>query len=683
MASRNSRNRKKTSVRMRRSENPRNEQSELFKRLTKFFSGPIVNYRSQNIRRYRRRHLDRFKFTSASGKQFKKSDHNPFAALEADLMANQNRAHRYTDFDQMEYSPEIASAMDIYADEMTTSSDIKAMLNILGPNEEIKTILYNLYNNILNLEHNLFGWCRTMCKYGDFFLYLDIDDEVGIKAAIGLPTNEVERLEGEDESNPNYVQFQWNSGGLTFENWQIAHFRVLGNDKYAPYGTSILEPSRRIWRQLTMLEDAVMAYRIVRSPERRVFYIDVGGIPPEDVEQYMQKVMTQMKRNQVIDPDTGRVDLRYNPMSIEEDYFVPVRGGNSSRIESLPGGTYTGDIDDIKYLRDKLFAALKIPPSYLSSTDDGGDDKTTLAQKDIRFARSVQRLQRIVISELEKIGIIHLYTVGYRGDDLLSFKLRLNNPSKIAELQELEHWKTKFDVAASATEGFFSRRWIAEHMFGMSDEDFLRNQREMFYDKKFEAMLEVEAEAIVAAGSVEAEAGAMDVAEDEGLAPPGGEEEMMPEEGMPAEGMPAEVPPEEAEMMAAEPDTGSLLAEPPGNRDRKDYKIPVGKRDSKAYTRDGWKGAVYEPGNRDRRGDGARTDSWNKSWNHDVSTPGNRAPGLWGSDSLSTLSRGVTEHYDKQQTIYKDEEEAIFEVSREMRQIVEELERRDNEDPTQ
>ena len=335
------------------------------------------------------------------------------------------------------------------------------------------------------------------------------------------------RLEGEDDNNPNYVQFQWNSGGLTFENWQVAHFRILGNDKYAPYGTSILEPARRIWRQLTMLEDAVMAYRIVRSPERRVFYIDVGAIPPEDVEQYMQKVMTQMKRNQVIDPDTGRVDLRYNPMSVEEDYFIPVRGGTSSKVENLPGGSYTGDIDDIKYLRDKLFSALKIPPSYLSSTDEGGEDKTTLAQKDIRFARTVQRLQRVLVSELEKVGIIHLYTLGYRGDDLLSFKLSLQNPSKIAELQELEHWKTKFDVAASATEGFFSRRWIAEHLFNMDDEEFVRNQREMFYDKKFEAMLEVEAEAVVQAGSVEAEADAMDIAEEEGHHPQDQEEEVV------------------------------------------------------------------------------------------------------------------------------------------------------------
>ena len=205
-----------------------------------------------------------------------------------------------------------------------------------------------------------------MCKYGDLFLYLDIEEQDGIRACIGLPPQEIERLEGEDETNPNYVQFQWNTGGMTFENWQMAHFRILGNDKHAPYGTSVLEPARRIWRQLTLLEDAMMAYRIVRAPERRVFKIDVGNIPPQDVEQYMQKVMTQMKRHQVVDPKTGRIDLRYNPLSIEEDYYIPVRGTSNTDIVNLPGGAMTATIEDVKYLRDKLFSALKIPQSYLT-----------------------------------------------------------------------------------------------------------------------------------------------------------------------------------------------------------------------------------------------------------------------------------------------------------------------------
>ena len=521
--------------------NTRNPQSLLFRRLTRLLSGPLTNYRTQTNHRLKRIDLDKYasRFTSASGKDFKKTAYNPYDSLQAQAMASQARTERYVDFDQMEYTPEIASALDIYSDEMTTHSDLHKIIDIKCDNEEIKLLLQSLYYDVLNIEYNMFSWCRAMCKYGDFFLYLDLDEKLGITSAIGLPTAEVERLEGEDKKNPNYVQYQWNTAGLTFENWQIAHFRILGNDKYSPYGTSVLEPARRIWRQLTLLEDAMMAYRIVRSPDRRVFYIDVGGIPPQDIEQYMQKAMTQMKRNQVVDPDTGRVDLRYNPLSIEEDYFIPVRGGTSgTKIEPLGGGKYTGDIDDVKYLRDKLFSALKIPSAYLTSdAEKASEDKTTLAQKDIRFARTVQRLQRSVLTELEKVGIIHLYTLGYRDEDLVSFKVKLNNPSKIAEMQELEHWKTKFDIASSATEGFFSKQWLAKTLFGMSEEEFVRNRREMFYDRKFEAALETAAEAEQAAATAPGGELGGDAPEAGGLGAAGAE----PELGAPA-GDPGDTP---------------------------------------------------------------------------------------------------------------------------------------------
>ena len=348
--------------------NTRNPRSELFKSLTRLLSGPLVNRRSQTGRRLRRHQLDKYAtdFTSASGKEFKKSKYNALGNMQPSMVSGHNRTERYVDFDQMEYTPEIASALDIYADEMTTHSALQPMLNVKCSNEEIKALLQSLYHDVLNVEFNLFGWCRSMCKYGDFFLYLDVDDETGVKNGIGLPIQEVERLEGEDPTNPEYIQYQWNTAGLTLENWQMAHFRILGNDKHAPYGSSVLESARRIWRQLILLEDAMMAYRIVRSPERRVFYVDVGSIPPSEVEQYMQKVMTQMKRNSIVDETTGRVDLRYNPLSVEEDIYIPQRGNTSSRVETLPGGAMTGDIDDVKYLRDKLFSALKIPASYLS-----------------------------------------------------------------------------------------------------------------------------------------------------------------------------------------------------------------------------------------------------------------------------------------------------------------------------
>jgi len=495
--------------------NPRNKVSPLFRALTRIFSGPIVNYKAKTPALDRRRNLNKYssKFTSLSGLDFKRSRYNPYNYMNTSIMINHNRAERYLDFDQMEYTPELASAIDIYADEMTTHSILTPLLNVKCHNQELKGILEELFYNVLNIESNLFSWCRNMCKYGDYFLYLDVDDKMGVTSVIGLPTREVERLEGEDANNPNYIQFQWNSGGMTFENWQMAHFRILGNDKYAPYGTSVLESARRIWRQLTLMEDAMMAYRIVRAPERRVFKIDVGGIPPEDIEQYMQKVITNMKRHQVVDSDNGQIDLRYNPMAVEEDYYLPVRPGSATEIISLPGGQNAGAIEDVQYLRDKLFSAIKIPKSYLAQQDAMVEEKTTLAQKDIRFARTIQRLQRAVISELEKIGIIHLYTLGYRGEDIISFDLSLINPSRLAQMQELEFINQKFSVAGAAQDTMFSRRWIAENIFGMDNEEFLRNQRERFFDKKIDTALEAAAQepafdAPAAAGEAGGELGA-------------------------------------------------------------------------------------------------------------------------------------------------------------------------------
>ena len=647
-------------------QNPRNNQSPLFKRLTRLFSGPIVNYRSQSGRRIRRQHLDKYssRFKSASGQQFKKTLYNPLDQIATNAIANQRRSERYVDFDQMEYMPEIASTLDIYADEMTTHSDLKPMLNIRCANEEIKAVLDTLYNSILNIQYNLFGWSRTMCKYGDFFLYLDIDDKFGVKSVLSLPIQEIERLEGQDATNPSYLQYQWNSAGMTFENWQIAHFRVLGNDKYQPYGTSILEPARRIWRQLTLMEDAMMAYRVVRSSERRVFKIDVGAIPPNEVEQYMEKIVTQLKRHSVVDPSTGRIDLRYNPMSIEEDYFIPVRAGSQTDIVSLAGAQNITAIDDIKYLRDKLFSALKIPQAYLAMGEGAAEDKTTLAQKDIRFARTIQRLQRVIIAELEKVGIIHLYTLGFRGDDLLSFKLALNNPSKIAELQEIEHWKAKFDIAGSATEGYFSRRWVAENIFGMSHEEFIRNQREMYYDRKHDASLQAVAEA-QAAGETGGLGGDLDLGGGGGDLDLGGDDPGGPEE-IPAgdAGGDLDLGGDTGGDTGTEPagggDESPLLAVPPGSRN-----------DKRTYEK-----STYTPVKNDRRKDsGPRIRNYAAKRNAEKSssTIRNVFPGS-EINSIPSIAKGI---YEEQEPIYKlneqVEEQQLFKINESTRAILKSL----------
>jgi len=530
-------------------------------------------------------------------------------------MANQNRAERYREFDQMEYEPIMASALDIVSDEMTTSSPLSPLVRVDCQNEELKVILENLYYNVLNVEHNLYYWVRSMCKYGDFFLYADIDPDYGVSTILPVPPEEIERMEGEDETNPMYVQFQWNSAGMTFENWQILHFRILGHDKYAPYGTSFFEPARRIWRQLILLEDSVMAYRIVRSPERRVFYIDVGAVPPQQVEQYMEEIITNMKRHQIVDEDTGRVDLRYNPLSVDEDYFIPVRGETGTRIETLDGGQYTGDIDDIKYLQAKLIAALKIPQSYLIRDDSSSEDKETLSQKDIRFARTVLRLQKPVVSELEKIGVIHLILLGYPEEDALSFSLSLNNPSKIAELQELETVRTKVDAAQAMQEVGFSHRYTMEKVFQLPHEDIVRMKREKKHDLKYESELEQ----IAAAG--EAGFGGMGGLDDD-MGDIGGMEDDM---GM------------GDDMGGFGDDFGD---EGDSDIEDNDLLATPGKRDE--YTTPGAKGKKYRKVKDDRRDMGARKRSNKAKWGHEKTrdTRRNVRAGMPGLNGLFELAQG-------------------------------------------
>jgi hypothetical protein len=541
-------------------------------------------------------------------------------------------------------TPEIASTMDIYADEMTTSNQYRQVVIIDSKNEEIKNILHHLYFNILNLESNLFSWCRTMCKFGDFFLYLDIDEKIGVKSVLGLPSPEVERLEGEDESNPNYVQFQWNSAGITFENWQIAHFRILGQDKYSPYGTSVLEPARRIWRQLNLMEDAMMAYRIVRSPERRVFYIDVGNVSPPEVEQYIQKIVTQMKRNQIVDPNTGRVDLRYNPMSIDEDFYIPVRGTQSgTKIENLKGGEFTGDIDDVQYLRDKLFSALKVPQSYLSSGKDASEDKSTLAQKDIRFARTIQRLQRVIVSELEKVGIIHLYTLGYRNEDLLKFRLRLNNPSKISELQEIEHFKAQLEVASTAKENGFSKRWVFENLFKINDNDFLRIQRDLYYDKQFEKS--VESGDATDTGTV----GGSTLNTDLGVAPEG-----------------AEVPAPGGEVGAEGEAAGGEAAAGEAGGEESNLLAAPGRRDDGSHLTKGANGKWYKPVAVDARPSGARSRHIEKTHTPESVTSAYRNL-FAGSKDLSRAGRGIFN--EEKEDFFEKDEKLLLEIDNKLKSL--------------
>jgi len=457
----------------------------LFSRLTTLFrSGPVVKRRVRDF-------VPSAKNTSAFELFRKTQSHVYSSAMSA--YGSYDRMARYSDFQEMEYTPEIASALDIYAEEAVAPDELGNVLHIYSENTAINRILNELFYDTLNVNFNLTAWVRNMCKYGDFFLFNDVSPDQGVINVYPIAVNEIEREEGFDKDDPLAVRFRWmTQGNQILENWQVSHFRILGNDAFLPYGTSVLEAARRIWRQLILIEDAMLVYRIVRAPDRRVFYIDVGNIPPEDIPNYMEQAQTQLKKNQVVDRNTGRVDLRYNPLSVDEDYFHPVRGtATGTKIETLAGGNNAAAVEDVQYIQKKLFAALKIPKAYLGY-DEGLGAKATLSQEDIRFSRSINRIQRTILSELNKIAIIHLHAHGFDGTDLLDFELKLTNPSTIAQQQKLELYNTKFTIAqaASGVENLVDKKWIRKNIFMMSDEEIRSIEKGLIKDKEMSLKIE-------------------------------------------------------------------------------------------------------------------------------------------------------------------------------------------------
>ena len=405
----------------------------------------------------------------------------------------------FRDYEAMDSDPLISSALDIYADETTLKSEYGKILTIKSDNNQIHDILHNLYYDILNIEFNLYPWTRNLCKYGDFFLKLDINEKYGITNVEPLSSYDVQRVEGEDIENPHYTKFVLESGDVRqtqqgakteFENYEIAHFRMISDSNFLPYGRSMLEGGRKVWKQLSLMEDAMLIHRIMRAPEKRIFNIDIGNIPPAEVDQYMQKIVGKMKKAPVID-ENGQYNLKYNIQNITEDFFLPVRGGDSgTRIENLSGLEYQ-TTDDIEYLRNKLLASLKIPQPYYGYAEKASESKATLAAEDVRFARTIERIQRIMVSELTKIGIVHLYSQGYTDQDLVNFDLELTNPSKIYEQEKLELLGQRIQTFNDLSENSVTpKSWSYKQIFGFSDEEIKEFEEQLVEDKKTEFRLE-------------------------------------------------------------------------------------------------------------------------------------------------------------------------------------------------
>jgi hypothetical protein len=410
-----------------------------------------------------------------------------------------SRLQLFRDYDMMDNDPIISSVMDIYADESTVKDEFGQVLSIRSKNQQIQDILHNLFYDILNVEFNLWPWVRNMAKYGDFFLFLDIDEKYGVVNVIPLSVYETIRVEGTDPANPFSVKFKiendfLNLGKKEFDNYEIAHFRLLSDTNFLPYGKAMIEGGRRVWKQLQLMEDAMLIHRIMRAPDKRKILVDIGNIPAAEIDTHMQRIIDRMKKTPVIDPKTGDYNLRYNMMNITEDFYLPVRGKDSGTdITNLPGLQFNA-IEDIEYLRNKLMAAFKVPKSFLGYEEDNSG-KASLAAQDVRFARTIERIQRIMVSELTKIAIIHLYVQGFTDEELIDFELEMTSPSVIYEQEKLNLWKEKIALANDiASSKFLSRDWVYHNILQIAQDDAQEEQKKVEQDAQMIAKMEAAAQ---------------------------------------------------------------------------------------------------------------------------------------------------------------------------------------------
>ena len=467
----------------------------IFGRLKKLFTGQViirnvggkkikvVDYDetqavSTNLR-------DRFLRMTTSSTQYNYENYIAYQQIRQEL---------FRDYDAMDNDPIIASVLDIYADECTTRNEYGKVLAINSSDEQVKEILENLFYDILNVDFNLWPWIRNLCKYGDFFLVLEIAPELGIVSVQPVSVYEMNRVEEYDKDHLQKVKFiqtpitvrsTYSAGQkVEYDNYEIAHFRHLADTNWLPYGKSILEGARRVWKQLTLMEDAMLIHRITRAPAKRKFKIDIGNIPPHEVENYMKRIIAQSKKQPYINENTGDYNLKFNIQNIMEDYYFPVRGSDSGTdVETLDGLEYTA-IDDINYLKNKFMAALKVPKAFLGY-EENVSGKATLAAEDVRFARTIDRLQKIIISELYKIGMTHLYAQGITDERLVNFELELTNPSTIAEQEKINLWSNKVNLARDMQDNkIVPVEWIYKNVFHFTDEESEEMRQMLVKDAK-------------------------------------------------------------------------------------------------------------------------------------------------------------------------------------------------------
>jgi len=433
-----------------------------------------------------------------------------------------NRRKRYKEYEEMDEYPEIGAAFDIYADDSTQKGPRAERWSIKSKSPMVVDEVNALFETI-NLQRFFWDIVRNTVKYGDCFVELIADikrPEKGIRKLKILNPNWILRVENEFghlnkflQEIPNSETMQYSETATTqgeplkyieLDKKQIIHFRLHTSDPvFYPYGKSIAALSHRVFRSLKMMEEAMMIYRLSRAPERRIFYVDTGNLPTSKAELFMERLKDKFKKEKYYNNAQGTVDSRHNPMSMDEDFFVPTKNGRGTKIDTLPGATNLGEIEDVRYYRDKLLAGLKVPKDYLVEKDKSPERKANLSQLDVKFARTIQRIQVDVIVSLENIAKRHLQLKGFPASEISDLKIALPEPSDMSAKRKLDIDEQKARVIQAVLGlGLFSKTSIYKDFYDMNDEEIQRMESELEEDQKKDLELqEKQAEISAIAGA--------------------------------------------------------------------------------------------------------------------------------------------------------------------------------------
>lgn len=427
---------------------------------------------------------------------YSKRGSNFFSKLRKGLVYNTSLSQNYTinrlalyrDYDMMDTDPIVSAVLDVYVFQAFTKNQVGQILTIKSEDQNIVQLLTDLFYNRLHCQFNFPIWFRTFLKYGDFFLALKLQQQLGIYDSSPICSYDIDRIE---DPNSDKFSFKLSSmAGYQIDNYNVAHFRNMMDPNFLPYGRSILQPARRLWKNFNLMVDAMLIQRIMRAPERRIFKVDVGDLSPEETNIYMTDLINKMKKVPYRDPKSGQLNLRYNMMNLLQDYYIPVRGNaDGSTIDTLPGmeNVFT---DDIQFIKSYMLAAFKVPKAFLTF-QQGLQGKSTLSQLDIIFGRAVQQYQNMFTNGLNWIALIHLYMNGYTDIDLVSFKLQLNNPSVVKQVQDIDLWTQKVQLGQRMKDTQqFGSQFVYRYIYKMSDTEISQNRLSLFKDKLFNTKIQ-------------------------------------------------------------------------------------------------------------------------------------------------------------------------------------------------